>query len=90
MERAAHIWRLGEEDRPAVAAAANISTDGVGLYTRTAFGLDEEVMVDIKRGKEIDGATFIYLRGRVIRVEPEEDGHFIVGVRILKLEQKAG
>ncbi len=88
MERAAHVWRPGEEESPVVAIASDISTDGVGIHTRVRFDVGDEIMVDIKRGKEIDGATFIYLRGRVTRVEPAGDDHFMVGVQIISLERK--
>lgn len=88
IERAAHIWRVGEEDTPAAAVATDISTIGVGLQTRSHFTLDDEVMVDIKRGKEILGETFIYLRGRIVRVQRLSKDRLGVGIMILNLERK--
>lgn len=87
-ERAAEMWRVGDEENAYAAICTDISTDGAGLQTRGQFEVDDEIMVDIKRGKEIGGVTFIYLRGRVVRVHQVGPGRFSVGITITSLERK--
>lgn len=87
-ERAAEVWCVGDEENPAVAVCTNISTDGVGLQTHTKFDVGDEVVVDIRRGKEIRAETFIYLTGTVVRVVALAGGRYMLGIHITKLERK--
>lgn len=88
VERAAEIWEVGSEEEPALAVAVNVSTTGIGLQTRRLFHVDDRVMVDIKRGMEIQGDTFIYVRGTVARVTQLAPDRYFVGVQIDARERK--
>ena len=88
VERAAELWRIGDEEHPVVGVALNISTEGIGLHTHEPFDVGDEIMVNIKRDTAIGSRTFIYVRANVMRVAPVGGNRYYVGVQITVREQK--
>jgi len=88
IERLVHIWRPGDEENRAIGVATDISLEGVLVYTSEPFGIGEEVMLDIKRSKESDGPTFIYVRGEIVRHTPPRNGMLGLGIRMRAKERK--
>ena len=88
IDRQVEMWRVGEEGTIVEGRATDISLDGLMIHTAGDFALDDEIMVDVKRGKELDGPTFLYARARVVRIIEVDGGLRGLGIRLLAKERK--
>ena len=90
IERSVQIWRTGDgaEAEPITAVATDISLEGVLVQTGDEFAVDEEVMIDIKRSKDITAPSFLYARGTVVRILTEEDEQVGIGIRMTAKERR--
>ncbi len=88
IDRMVEMWRVGEADQPVDGRATDISLDGLMIHTAAEFAVGDEIMVDVKRDKELDGPTFLYARARIVRIIEVEGGLHGLGIRLIAKERK--
>lgn len=88
IDRRVEMWRLGEEDQRVEGTATDISLDGLMIRAPADFTIGEEIMVDVRRGKELDTPTFLYARARVVRIVDGDAGGRGFGLRLVAKERK--
>lgn len=88
IERSVQIWRPGQEETPAVGIATDISLEGILLHTPEPFAVGDEVLVDVKRGKNLEADTFLFVRGEVRRSEKLKNGRYSLGIRMMAKERR--
>jgi len=88
IERVVELWRVGDEENPVIGVATNISLEGVLVHAQVPFEVGETVMVDIRKTKDLDSPSFIYVRGEIARCLEAGEGRYAIGIRMLNKERK--
>lgn len=95
IERKVHLHRIDDDGRDldagaqAEGVAVNISLEGMFIQTGEPYDVGDKLMIDVKRGKDLDAPSFMYVRGQVVRRVPMGDDVWGLGVRMMGKERKA-
>lgn len=88
IDRRVTMWRVGDEANPTEGQATDISMDGLMIQAAAGFAVGDEIMVDVRRGKDLDTPTFLYARARIVRIVERNDGLSGYGIHLIAKERK--
>ena len=88
IDRHVEMWRVGDQANLIQGRATDISMDGLMIEATGDFVIGDEIMVDVRRGKELDTPTFLYARARIVRIIERSDGLSGYGIHLIAKERK--